>query len=92
MHMTSYDATASSIIVSHIGLANGNCHDTVRSYVAGTTGIRAYTSGTGGNYSGQPRIVKCFNYQGEAQGNGKVIDEEELEFLADPGIAEGPVT
>ncbi|GKD13661.1 hypothetical protein Tco_1198068, partial [Tanacetum coccineum] len=24
----------------------------------------------------------------EAQGNGKVLTEEELEFLADPGIAE----
>ncbi|GJZ23838.1 hypothetical protein Tco_0561297 [Tanacetum coccineum] len=30
--------------------------------------------------------------QVEAQGNGKVLNEEELEFLADPGIAEGPVT
>ncbi|GKA06283.1 hypothetical protein Tco_0685507 [Tanacetum coccineum] len=28
----------------------------------------------------------------EAQGNGKVLTEEELEFLADPGIAEGLVT
>nr|GEW12060.1 hypothetical protein [Tanacetum cinerariifolium] len=28
----------------------------------------------------------------EAQGNGKVLYEEELEFLADPGVAEGPVT
>nr|GEV74028.1 hypothetical protein [Tanacetum cinerariifolium] len=28
----------------------------------------------------------------EAQGNGKVLIEEELEFLADPGIAEGLVT
>ncbi|GJZ54940.1 hypothetical protein Tco_0610133 [Tanacetum coccineum] len=42
---------------------------------------RANTSGTVGNYSGQQRVVKCFNCQGE-----------ELEFLADPGIAEGPVT
>ncbi|GJY15949.1 reverse transcriptase domain-containing protein [Tanacetum coccineum] len=74
---------------------------------------------TEGNYSGQQRVVKCFNCQGEghmarqcpkpkrkrdatwfrekvllveAQGNGKVLNEEELEFLADPGIAEGPVT
>ncbi|GKE57564.1 retrovirus-related pol polyprotein from transposon TNT 1-94, partial [Tanacetum coccineum] len=85
----------------------------------GTSGIRANTSGTGENYSGQQRIVKCFNCQGEghmarkcpkpkrkrnatwfrekvllveAQGNGKVLTEEELEFLADHGIAEGPVT
>nr|GEX20226.1 integrase, catalytic region, zinc finger, CCHC-type, peptidase aspartic, catalytic [Tanacetum cinerariifolium] len=28
----------------------------------------------------------------EAQGNGKVLNEEELEFLADSAIAEGPVT
>ncbi|GJX07894.1 hypothetical protein Tco_0195826 [Tanacetum coccineum] len=28
----------------------------------------------------------------KAQGKGKVLNEEELEFLADPGIAEGPVT
>ncbi|GKC05397.1 hypothetical protein Tco_0997007, partial [Tanacetum coccineum] len=28
----------------------------------------------------------------KAQGNGKVLTEEELEFLADPGIVEGPVT
>ncbi|GJZ08541.1 retrovirus-related pol polyprotein from transposon TNT 1-94 [Tanacetum coccineum] len=28
----------------------------------------------------------------EAQGNGKVLNEEELEFLADPGITEGPFT
>nr|GEX29437.1 ribonuclease H-like domain-containing protein [Tanacetum cinerariifolium] len=28
----------------------------------------------------------------EAQGNGKVLNEEELELLADPGIAEGLVT
>ncbi|GJT37177.1 hypothetical protein Tco_0937042 [Tanacetum coccineum] len=27
-----------------------------------------------------------------AQGNGKVLNKEELEFLADPEIAEGPVT
>ncbi|GJS49875.1 hypothetical protein Tco_0599996 [Tanacetum coccineum] len=28
----------------------------------------------------------------EAQGNGKVLNEEELEFLANLGVAEGPVT
>ncbi|GJW27761.1 putative ribonuclease H-like domain-containing protein, partial [Tanacetum coccineum] len=62
------------------------------SYAAGTSRTRANTSGTRGNYSGQQRIMKCFNCQGEAQGNGKVLTEEELEFLADPGIAKGPVT
>ncbi|GJX42923.1 reverse transcriptase domain-containing protein [Tanacetum coccineum] len=62
------------------------------SYAAGTSGTRANTSGTGGNYSSQQRAVKCFNCQGEAQGNGKVLTEEELEFLANPGVVEGPVT
>ncbi|GKC70429.1 hypothetical protein Tco_1116312 [Tanacetum coccineum] len=28
----------------------------------------------------------------EAQGSGKVLNEEELAFLVDPGVAEGPVT
>ncbi|GJY29989.1 hypothetical protein Tco_0405756 [Tanacetum coccineum] len=39
----------------------------------------------------------CYVVQGkvllvEAQGNGKVLNEEELKFLADLGVAEGPVT
>ncbi|GJW24919.1 retrovirus-related pol polyprotein from transposon TNT 1-94 [Tanacetum coccineum] len=94
-------------------------HGRPNSYAAGTSGTRVNTLGTGGNYLGQQRIVKCFNCQGEghmarqcpkpkrkrdamwfrdkvllveAQGNRKVLNEEELEFLADPGIAEGPVT
>ncbi|GKB24671.1 retrovirus-related pol polyprotein from transposon TNT 1-94 [Tanacetum coccineum] len=89
------------------------------SYAAGTSGTRANTSGIGGNYSGQQRVVKCFNCQGEghmarqcpkpkrkrdatwfrdkvllveAQGNGNVLNEEELEFLVNPSIAEGPVS
>ncbi|GKE57893.1 retrovirus-related pol polyprotein from transposon TNT 1-94 [Tanacetum coccineum] len=80
---------------------------------------RANISRTGGNNSGQQRIMKCFNCQGEghmarqcqkpkrkrdatwfrdkvllveAQGNGKVLNKEELEFLADPRVAEGLVT
>ncbi|GKE41055.1 hypothetical protein Tco_1464460 [Tanacetum coccineum] len=28
----------------------------------------------------------------KVQGNGKVLNEEELEFLTDPGIAKGPIT
>ncbi|GKD37546.1 hypothetical protein Tco_1257753, partial [Tanacetum coccineum] len=39
-----------------------------------------------GNNSGQQRVVKYFNCQGE------VLNEEELEFLADLRVAEGPVT
>ncbi|GJZ33812.1 hypothetical protein Tco_0579248 [Tanacetum coccineum] len=40
---------------------------------------------------------ECYVVQGkvvlvEAQGNGKVLNEEELEFLEEPSIAEGPVT
>ncbi|GKE06151.1 integrase, catalytic region, zinc finger, CCHC-type containing protein, partial [Tanacetum coccineum] len=106
----------------------GSTHPTVtiqplqgrqNSYATGTSGTRANTLGIGGNYSGQQRVVKCFNYQGEghmagqcpkpkrkrdatwlrenvllveAQGNGKVLNEEELEFLTDSGIAEGLVT
>ncbi|GJY69636.1 hypothetical protein Tco_0472618 [Tanacetum coccineum] len=60
------------------------------SFVVGMSGTRANISGTGGNNSGQQRVVKFFNCQGE--GNGKVLNEEELEFLANLGVAEGPVT
>ncbi|GKE53340.1 hypothetical protein Tco_1488496, partial [Tanacetum coccineum] len=89
------------------------------SFAAGTSGTRTNISGTSGNHSGQQRVVKCFNFQGEghmarqypkpkrkrdaiwfkdkvllvkAQGSGKVLNEEELEFLADPRVAEGPIT
>ncbi|GKA95159.1 reverse transcriptase domain-containing protein [Tanacetum coccineum] len=76
------------------------------SFATGTSGIRANILRTRGNNSGQQRVVKCFNCQGEghmarqctrswlveAQGFGKVLNEEELAFLADLGVAEGPVT
>ncbi|GJS37266.1 retrovirus-related pol polyprotein from transposon TNT 1-94 [Tanacetum coccineum] len=42
------------------------------------------TSSRGNTTSGQARVVKCYN----CQGNGKVLNKEELEFLADPGVAE----
>ncbi|GKA03276.1 retrovirus-related pol polyprotein from transposon TNT 1-94, partial [Tanacetum coccineum] len=89
------------------------------SFAAGTSRTRANISGIGGNNSGQQRVIKCFNCQGEghmarqcpkpkrksdatwfrdkvlmvkAQRSGKALNEEELEFLADPKVAEGPVT
>ncbi|GKC31431.1 retrovirus-related pol polyprotein from transposon TNT 1-94 [Tanacetum coccineum] len=62
------------------------------SFAAGTSGTRANISGIGGNNSGQQRVVKDKVLLVEAQGSGKVLNEEELEFLADPGVAEGPVT
>nr|GEW81134.1 integrase, catalytic region, zinc finger, CCHC-type, peptidase aspartic, catalytic [Tanacetum cinerariifolium] len=85
------------------------------SFAAGMSGTRANILGTGGNNSGQQRVMKCFNCQrgghmarqcpklkrkrdatwfrdknllAEAQRNGKVINEEEFKFLADPGVAE----
>ncbi|GKB84868.1 retrovirus-related pol polyprotein from transposon TNT 1-94 [Tanacetum coccineum] len=51
------------------------------SYVAGTSGSRVNTAGSGGRHSSQQRM-----------GMGKVLSKEELEFLADPVIPEGPVT
>nr|GEW07734.1 hypothetical protein [Tanacetum cinerariifolium] len=48
---------------------------------------RPYTSGSSGT-SRKQRVIMCYNYKGEAQANGQVLQEEELEFLADPSIAE----
>nr|GEV52177.1 hypothetical protein [Tanacetum cinerariifolium] len=89
------------------------------SFGAGTARTRANISRIGGNNSGQQRVLKCFNCQGEghmtrqypkpkrkrdatwfrdivllveAQGTSKVLNAEELEFLADPRVTEGPVT
>ncbi|GJW14990.1 hypothetical protein Tco_0019123 [Tanacetum coccineum] len=56
------------------------------SFATSISGTRAKISKTGGNNSSQQRVVKCFNFQGE------VLNKRELEFLADPGVAEGPIT
>ncbi|GJX66902.1 hypothetical protein Tco_0302629 [Tanacetum coccineum] len=62
------------------------------SFAAGTFRTRANISGTGRNNSGQQRVVKCFNCQGEAQGSGKVLNEDEFEFFVDTRVVEGLVT
>ncbi|GKD28697.1 retrovirus-related pol polyprotein from transposon TNT 1-94 [Tanacetum coccineum] len=76
------------------------------------------TTSKGNVAAGQPRVVKCYNCQGErhmarqctqpkrlrnaawfkeklmlaeAQEAGQILDEEQLAFLADPGILEAPV-
>nr|GFC13708.1 hypothetical protein [Tanacetum cinerariifolium] len=75
-------------------------------------------SSGGNNSSGQARVVKCYNCQGEghvarqctqpkrtrnatwykekamlaeAQEAGQILDEEQLAFLADPGVPDGQV-
>nr|GEY83395.1 hypothetical protein [Tanacetum cinerariifolium] len=98
---------------------NYKCKRRQSLFAAGTSGTRANISRTGGNNSGQQRVVKCFNCQGkghmarqypkpkrkrdaiwfrdkvlsvEAQGSSKVLNEDELAFLADPRVTEGSVT
>nr|GFB33436.1 hypothetical protein [Tanacetum cinerariifolium] len=44
-----------------------------------------FTSGSGGA-PGKQRVIVCYNCK--AQANGHVLQEEELEFLADPGMTE----
>ncbi|GKB16466.1 hypothetical protein Tco_0850389 [Tanacetum coccineum] len=60
------------------------------SIAAGTS--RTYTPRASGNNSGKQRTVICYNYKGEAQASGQILNEEELAFLADPGIPEGQAT
>nr|GFC49915.1 hypothetical protein [Tanacetum cinerariifolium] len=43
---------------------------------------RPFTSGQGGA-QGKQRVITCYNCKGEAQANGQVLQEKELEFLAD---------
>nr|GEX60458.1 hypothetical protein [Tanacetum cinerariifolium] len=52
-------------------------------------GSQGNDSGSRGNTSGQVKVIKCYNYQ--AQAEGKELDEEQLGFLADPGVANGQV-
>ncbi|GJU49523.1 copia protein [Tanacetum coccineum] len=83
------------------------------------SGNRGIATTSKGNFTaGQPRVVKCYNCQGEghnarqctqpkkarnatwfkeklmlakAQEAGQILDEEQLAFLADPGISEASV-
>ncbi|GJS46778.1 hypothetical protein Tco_0596899 [Tanacetum coccineum] len=62
---------------------------------SGTTYKGNVTSSRGNTTSGQARVVKCYNCQAwykekamlaEAQEARQILDEEQLEFLADPGV------
>ncbi|GKF89034.1 hypothetical protein Tco_0262997 [Tanacetum coccineum] len=55
---------------------------------AGNT--RTYTLGASGSNSGKQRTNKVLLVQ--AQASGQILHEEELIFLADPGIPEGQAT
>ncbi|GKF07766.1 hypothetical protein Tco_0041990, partial [Tanacetum coccineum] len=57
-------------------------------FAAGTT--RTYTPGASGSNSGKKRTDKVLLVQ--AQESGQILHEEELAFLADPGIPEGQST
>ncbi|GJZ20746.1 retrovirus-related pol polyprotein from transposon TNT 1-94 [Tanacetum coccineum] len=86
---------------------------------AGTGNKGNAISSRGNNTTGQARVVKCYNYQGEghmarqctkpkrlrnsawfkekmllvqAQESGQVLEEEQLAFLVDPGVADGQAT
>ncbi|GKA23154.1 hypothetical protein Tco_0709116 [Tanacetum coccineum] len=61
---------------------------------SGTTYTGNATSSRGNTISGQARVVKCYNCQGESYvsrslGSWTILDEEQLAFLADPGIPAG---
>ncbi|GJR93477.1 hypothetical protein Tco_0265651 [Tanacetum coccineum] len=56
------------------------------SFASGTS--RAYTSGASRSNSRKQMTVICYN----SQANGQILHEEELAFLANPGIAKGQAT
>ncbi|GJR19226.1 integrase, catalytic region, zinc finger, CCHC-type containing protein [Tanacetum coccineum] len=82
------------------------------------SGSQGNASGLRGNTSGQAKVIKCYNCQGErhmarqctqpkrrrdatwfkekvllvqVRAEGKELDEEQLSFLADPGVVDGQV-
>nr|GEY75314.1 hypothetical protein [Tanacetum cinerariifolium] len=57
-------------------------HGRQNSMTAGSS--RPYTSGFSGS-SGKQRVIVCYNCKGEGHMSKQVLQEEELEFLADPG-------
>ncbi|GJZ03136.1 hypothetical protein Tco_0521097 [Tanacetum coccineum] len=55
------------------------------------TGYKSNATKSGGNNaSGQARVVKCYNYQSLGKAR-QILDEEQLAFLADPGVLDGQV-
>ncbi|GJX90024.1 hypothetical protein Tco_0343350 [Tanacetum coccineum] len=60
----------------------------VQSYVGNSYKGNATSLG-GNNTRGHAKVVKCYNCQGEEA--GQTLDEEQLAFLADPGIPNGKV-
>nr|GEZ47999.1 hypothetical protein [Tanacetum cinerariifolium] len=52
-----------------------------------TGSSRPFASESGGA-SERQRVIVCYNCKVQAQANGQVLQEEELEFLADPGTGE----
>nr|GEX69965.1 uncharacterized mitochondrial protein AtMg00810-like [Tanacetum cinerariifolium] len=60
-----------------------------RQSYSGTGYKSSATSSRGNNTSKQERVVKCYNCQAEAQEARQILDEEQLAFLADPGVPEG---
>nr|GFA70169.1 hypothetical protein [Tanacetum cinerariifolium] len=59
-------------------------------YATGTS--NTYTPGTSASTNGKQRAVICYNYKGEAQANGNILHDEELQFLAVIGIPKGQAT
>ncbi|GKC21698.1 hypothetical protein Tco_1023848 [Tanacetum coccineum] len=62
------------------------------SFAMGTT--RTYTPGASESNSRKQMTVICYNckWEGHISTNGQILHEEELAFLAHPGVAEGQAT
>ncbi|GJS22062.1 retrovirus-related pol polyprotein from transposon TNT 1-94 [Tanacetum coccineum] len=54
-------------------------------YAAGTN-EKKYTPGASGSNTRKQRTIICYNCKGEAQASGQALTEEEIAFLADPGL------
>nr|GEW38063.1 hypothetical protein [Tanacetum cinerariifolium] len=65
------------------------CLNKAMDFLTAITSSSTATSSGGNNASRHARVVKCYNCQAEAQEAGQILDEEQLVFLADPGVPNG---
>ncbi|GKC28025.1 hypothetical protein Tco_1035319 [Tanacetum coccineum] len=81
-----------SVVASRFPLSNNQLRTSSNPRNQATIQDGIATTSKGNSAASQPRVVKCYNCQEEAHMEaGQMLEEEQLVFLADPGISKAPV-